>query len=308
MVLISDIIIYLKKELKIHDKDILIPSDIKINKLKNIKSDFNSSDGDISWISNKVFYQDNSRVKNFKGSLLFVPYSYMLEIHRTTYIIRCKNPKYIFNMVANRFFLHLSQAGITKNSLNNSNLKKSIKNTYLSQGTIIGKNVTIGKYVNIDSNTVLNNCKIGNNVNIGANCTIGNVGFGFSQNEKDEYIRFPHIGKVIIKDNVEIDNNVCIDRGSLDNTVIGKGVKIDNQTHISHNVKVGANTVICPGVTISGSVLIGNNCWIAPQSVILNQIRIGNKVSIGIGSVVINDIESKQSVFGNPARLIPNKK
>ncbi len=304
MVLIQDLIKYLKKDLNFHEKDILLTDDIKFTKLKSINSDLNSTKGDVSWISERVFKLNQSRIDNFRGSVLFVPASYDLQKKRNFSIIRCSNPKYIFNLISNKFFVSTEDIFIKKNI---SNQLKKYKNTFIGQGSVIGQNVSLKKNIIIGNNTVINNCIIGKNVKIGSNCTIGNLGFGFSKNEKEEFIRFPHVGMVIIKDNVEIDNNVCIDRGSLEDTLIYEGVKIDNQVHISHNVKVGKNTIICVGSVISGSVFIGEDCWISPRTVILNQIKIGNKVLIGIGSVVLNDVEPNRSVFGNPARIIPTK-
>ena len=304
MVLIKDLINYLKKDLNFDEKDILLADNIKSTKLKSINSDLNSTKGDVSWISERVFKLNKSRLDNFGGSVLFVPAAYHSQKKRNFSIIRCSNPKYIFNMISNIFFVN------TKNIFIKNNISDQLKNsnnTFIGQGSVIGQNVSFKENIVIGNNTVINNCIIGKNVKIGSNCTIGNLGFGFSKNEKEEFVRFPHVGMVIIKDNVEIDNNVCIDRGSLEDTLIYEGVKIDNQVHISHNVKVGENTIICVGSVVSGSVFIGKNCWISPGTVILNQIKIGNKASIGIGSVVLNDIKPNASVFGNPARVIPTK-
>ena len=135
-----------------------------------------------------------------------------------------------------------------------------------------------------------------------SNSVIGGVGFGYAQDElTKQYVRFPHYGRVIIHNNVSIGNNTCIDRGSLSDTIMHDGVKIDNLVHIAHNVKIGKNTLIIANAMIAGSVIIGENCWIAPSSCIRNGITIGDNVTVGLASTVTKNIGSSQTVMGSPA-------
>ena len=113
-------------------------------------------------------------------------------------------------------------------------------------------------------------------------------------------IKFPHIGKVMIKDNVEIASGTT-DRGSIDNTVIGKNTYIDNQVHVAHNVKIGSNCMIAGQVGFAGSSVIGNNVSIGGQAGISGHLKIGNNVKIGGGSGVVKDIDDNQVVMGYPA-------
>ena len=89
------------------------------------------------------------------------------------------------------------------------------------------------------------------------NCKLGQKGFGFIPNDKKN-IKFPHIGKVLIEDDVEIASGCTIDRGSIDDTIIGKNTYLDNQVHIAHNVKIGSNCMIAGQVGFAGSTTIGN--------------------------------------------------
>ena len=143
--------------------------------------------------------------------------------------------------------------------------------------------------------------KIGKNVKIGPGCTIGFDGFGYEKNEEGAYELFPHYGKVIIGDDVEIRANVNIDRGNLGDTVIGAGTKIDCLTHIAHNVQIGKNCIIVCLVCIAGSAQIGDNSWIAPGAIIRNKIKVGKNVVVGMGAVVTKDVEDDITVVGNPA-------
>ena len=174
------------------------------------------------------------------------------------------------------------------------------KNTVIGSNTIIEHNVSIGENCVIGSQIVIRNSIIGNNVIIQDGCKIGLKGFGFIPLQ-EKNLRFPHIGKVLIKDNVEIGSNCTIDRGSLDNTEIGKNTFLDNQVHMAHNVKIGNNCMIAGQVGFAGSTTIGNNVSIGGQAGVSGHLKIGNNVKIGGGSGVINDIEDGTIVMGYPA-------
>jgi UDP-3-O-[3-hydroxymyristoyl] glucosamine N-acyltransferase len=174
------------------------------------------------------------------------------------------------------------------------------ENTEIGSNTIIEKKVVIGKNCVIGSNVTIKNSILGNNVVIQNGCKIGLKGFGFIP-QKDNNIKFPHIGKVIIGDNVELASNCTIDRGSIDDTVIGKNTYLDNQVHVAHNVKIGENCMIAGQVGFAGSTIIGNNVSIGGQAGISGHLRIGNNVRIGGGSGVVKDIPDNTTVMGYPA-------
>tara|TARA_E500000178_G_scaffold79151_1_gene77421 strand:- start:142 stop:1101 length:960 start_codon:yes stop_codon:yes gene_type:complete len=174
------------------------------------------------------------------------------------------------------------------------------KNSSIGPNTIIEHNVVIGKNCIIGSNVVLKQTILGDNVVIQDGCKIGVKGFGFIP-LKDKNFKFPHIGRVLINDNVEIASGCTIDRGSVDDTEIGKNTYIDNQVHIAHNVKIGSDCMIAGQVGFAGSSTIGNNVSIGGQAGISGHLRIGNNVKIGGGSGVIKDIDDNEVVMGYPA-------
>lgn len=173
-------------------------------------------------------------------------------------------------------------------------------NCYIGPHVCVG-NVEIGENTFIHSNcSIYDNVIIGSNVIIDAGTVIGGAGFGFVRDEGGVPIPFPQLGKVIIEDDVEIGANVCIDRGALQNTIIRKGVKIDNLVHVGHNVEIDEYTYIIATTAIGGSTKIGKRCWIAPSR-LLNKITIGDDVTIGYGAVVLKSVPSGATYMGNPA-------
>ena len=208
-----------------------------------------------------------------------------------------------------------------ENNFINHKKNKKYKNVKFGSNVIIGENVKIGKNCKIGHNSIVeSNVIIGNNCNIGCNviikktiigkevsildgAIIGKKGFGFFP-QKNKNIRYPHIGMVIIGDNVEIGCNNTIDRGSLSNTIIGNNCFLDNQVHIAHNVKIGKNCIITGQVGFAGSSKIGNNVMIGGQAGISGHLKIGNNVKIAGGSGVIKNISDNAKVMGYPAKDI----
>tara|TARA_B100001175_G_scaffold298114_1_gene288436 strand:- start:1640 stop:2626 length:987 start_codon:yes stop_codon:yes gene_type:complete len=177
------------------------------------------------------------------------------------------------------------------------------KNSCVGHNTIIESNVIIGNNCIVGSNVLIKKSIIGNDVSILDGAIIGKKGFGFFPN-KNKNIRYPHIGMVIIGNNVEIGCNNTIDRGSLSNTIIGNNTFLDNQVHIAHNVKIGKNCVIAGQVGFAGSSSIGDNVMIGGQAGISGHLKIGNNVKIAGGSGVIKDIPDNAKVMGYPAKDI----
>jgi UDP-3-O-[3-hydroxymyristoyl] glucosamine N-acyltransferase len=191
---------------------------------------------------------------------------------------------------------------------NNVLVGKNVKigtNSLIGSNTIIESNVVIGKNCVIGSDVVIKNSIIGNEVMIQDGCKIGQKGFGFIPS-KEKNIKFPHIGKVQIKDFVEIASGCTIDRGSIDDTIIGQNTYLDNQVHVAHNVKIGDNCMIAGQVGFAGSSTIGNNVSIGGQAGVSGHLKIGNNVKIGGGSGVVKDIEDDQVVMGYPAISLRN--
>lgn len=166
------------------------------------------------------------------------------------------------------------------------------KGTKIYSNTSIDNNCEIGSECKIYPNvTIYRNCIIGNNVIIHSGTVIGSDGFGFAKQEDGTYKKIPQTGRVIIEDNVEIGSNCSIDRATLGETKLCKGVKLDNQIQIAHNVIIGEDTVIAAQVGIAGSTKIGKRCMIGGQSGIVGHIEICDDVMIGAAVGVSKSID-----------------
>ena len=203
----------------------------------------------------------------------------------------------------------LSVKLVTKNKFKNVKFGNNVliginvkigKNTIIGANSIIEHDVVVGNNCVIGSHVILKNSILGNNVVIQDDWKIGLKGFGFIP-LKEKNFKFPHIGRVIINDNVEIASGCTIDRGSVDDTEIGQNTYMDNQVHMAHNVKIGSDCMIAGQVGFAGSSTIGNNVSIGGQAGISGHLTIGNNVKIGGGSGVVKDIEDNQVVMGYPA-------
>ncbi|MDC6405493.1 MULTISPECIES: UDP-3-O-(3-hydroxymyristoyl)glucosamine N-acyltransferase [Maribacter] len=191
---------------------------------------------------------------------------------------------------------------------------------YLGAFSYIGSNVTIGNNVKIYPNVYIgDNVRIGNNVVvfagakiysesiIGNNCVvhsgviIGADGFGFTPNSEGEFSKVPQTGNVILEDNVDVGAGTTIDRATLGSTILRKGVKLDNQIQIAHNVEIGEHTVIAAQTGVAGSTKIGKHCMIGGQVGIVGHIVIGNNVKIQAQSGIGRNVKDNEVLQGSPA-------
>ena len=190
-----------------------------------------------------------------------------------------------------------SNVDIGKNVIIDKNCKIG-KGSKIYDNVYIGQNVIIGENNVFYPNVVITNSVINNNCLIQSGAVIGDSGFGFTIYEKIPII---HIGNVVIGNNVNIGSNTTIDRASLDSTIIGNNVKIDNLVQIAHSVLIGDNTIIAAQVGIAGSTIIGKNCIIGGQAGVAGHISIGNNVTIAGKSGVTKNIDDNKIIAGFPA-------
>jgi UDP-3-O-[3-hydroxymyristoyl] glucosamine N-acyltransferase len=235
-------------------------------------------------------------------------------------LIFVKKPRMVVMKIINEIYYSPSVNKRKRNRENEKILTVS-PTAIVSKSARIGKNCTIGSFTKIGDKCIIgDNTVVGDRVNIeqnariGKNCiiqpgtVIGADGFAYERLEDTlELQKFPHIGGVIIGDNVEICSNCSIARGSLSDTIIGEGTKLDALVHVAHNVEIGRHCALTAGTIIGGSTRIGDMSWTGLNSTIKHKLKIGNKVIIGSGASVINNIDDEDIVAGVPAKSIKHK-
>ena len=214
-------------------------------------------------------------------------------------------------------FARLSSEMVTlgKASLDKSDIHKSAQ---IHPTAILGENITIGAGTKIgahciieDSVVIGKNCFIepfvrvsftvmGDGCHIKSSSVVGGTGFGVVEDTKGIF-NIPHLGRVIIHDSVHIGSNCCVDRGQLDDTVIGKDVKIDNLVQIAHNVVIGEGTMIAGHAGISGSCVIGKNCRLGGRAGLADHVTVGDGGIVAAYAGVMTDIPAGEMYSGVPA-------
>ena len=256
-------------------------------------------EGAITFLSNPKYTQ---YIYETKASIVLINEDVELEHPVSATLIRVKNA---YECVAK--LMQMYAATIPQ--------KKGIDPlAFVSQSAQIGKDVYIGPFACIGDNvkigdgsriyphvTIYDGCQIGNNVTIHAGSVIGADGFGFAPNQEG-YEKIPQLGIVIIEDNVEIGANTCVDRSTMGQTIIHKGVKLDNLIQVAHNCEIGENTVMSAQVGMAGSTKIGAWCMVGGQAGFSGHITIADKTFVGAQSGVISNTKGNgEQLIGAPA-------
>ncbi|MDT0649985.1 UDP-3-O-(3-hydroxymyristoyl)glucosamine N-acyltransferase [Autumnicola edwardsiae] len=280
------------------------------------------SEGSLTFLSNPKY---TSYIYKTNASITIVNSNFEIEQPITTTLIKVKDAYKAFSTLLEYYNqIKLNKSGIEQPSFVAESVKYG-EELYLGAFSYIGENVIIGDNVKIYPNVYIgDNVIIGNNVTlfagvkiysetlIGNNCVIhggaiiGADGFGFSPGEGGVYSKVPQIGNVVIEDNVDVGAATTIDRATLGSTILRKGVKLDNQIQIAHNVEIGQNTAIAAQTGIAGSTKIGENCLIGGQVGISGHLTIGNRVKIQAQSGVGRNIKDDEMLQGSPALAYSN--
>ncbi len=288
--------------------------EVEVSKLSKIEEGI---PGSLSFLSNPKYTQ---YIYTTKASAVIVDKNFKAENEINTTLIRVDDAYKSFSKLLEYYNqVKMNKTGIEQPVFisESANYGKNIyigAFAYISDNVKIGDNVKIYPNVYIGDNVIIANdvtlfsgAKIYSDTQIGDNCVIhssailGADGFGFSPNEKGEFIKVPQTGNVIIEDNVDIGAATSIDRATLGSTIIRKGVKLDNQIQIAHNVEIGKNTVIAAQTGIAGSTKIGENCMIGGQVGIAGHLSIGNNVRIQAQSGIGRNVKDNETLQGSPA-------
>ena len=287
---------------------------IEVSKLAKIEE---GSKGSLTFLANPKY---THYIYSTQASITIVNDDFVASQDLSTTLIRVENAYKAFSQLLEYY----NQVKMNKTGIENpvfiSETAKYGENIYLGAFSYIGENVKIGDNVKIYPNVYIgDNVKVGDNsvlftgaklyseTVVGESCVInsgvviGADGFGFTPNEKGEYNKVPQTGNVILEDNVDVGPGTTIDRATLGSTLIKKGVKLDNQIQIAHNVIIGENTVIAAQTGIAGSTKIGKNCIIGGQVGIAGHITIGDNVKIQAQSGIGRNVKDNETLQGSPA-------
>ena len=288
--------------------------DVEVSKLSKIEE---GVEGSLTFLANPKY---TSFIYTTKASVAIVNRDFSPEQEIDTTLIQVDDAYKAFSKLLEYYNqVKMNKSGIEQPCFISESANYG-ENIYLGAFSYLGDNVKIGNNVKIYPNSYVgDNVTIGDNVvvfsgakiysesTIGNNCVInsgaiiGADGFGFAPNEKGEYNKVPQTGNVILEDNVDIGAGTTIDRATLGSTIIRRGVKLDNQIQIAHNVEIGKNTVIAAQTGIAGSTKIGENCQIGGQVGIVGHITIGNNVRIQAQSGIGRNVKDNEVLQGSPA-------
>ena len=286
----------------------------EVHKLSKIEE---GTEGSLTFLSNPKY---QNFIYTTQATITIVNKTFESEQAVASTLIKVEDAYQAFSKLLEYYNqVKLMKSGIEQPSVLSENVTYGT-DLYLGSFCYVGKNVTIGNNVKIYPNTFIgdnvtigDNCvffagvriysetEIGNNCVIHSGTIVGSDGFGFAPHDDGTYSKIPQIGNVILEDDVEVGSCTTIDRATMGSTVIRKGVKLDNQIQIAHNVEIGENTVIASQTGIAGSTKIGKNCMIGGQVGIVGHITIGNNVRIQAQSGVGKSIGDGEVIQGTPA-------
>ncbi|MCW5519508.1 UDP-3-O-(3-hydroxymyristoyl)glucosamine N-acyltransferase [Aureitalea sp. L0-47] len=289
-------------------------AEVEVSKLAKIEE---GSEGSLTFLANPKYTQ---YIYTTAASVTIVDRDFVAENDLSTTLIRVEDAYKAFSQLLEYYNqVKMNKSGIEQPVYISESSEIGDK-LYLGAFSYVGENVRIGDNAKIYPNVYIgDNVEIGDNAVvfagakiysetiIGNNCVIhsgaivGADGFGFTPNEKGEYSKVPQTGNVIIEDNVDVGAGTTIDRATLGSTLIRKGVKLDNQIQIAHNVEIGENTVIAAQTGIAGSTKIGKNCMIGGQVGIVGHLTIGNNVRIQAQSGIGRNVKDDEVLQGSPA-------
>ncbi len=290
--------------------------DVQIAQLASIRE---AMPGSVTFVAKPMYEQ---YVYTTQASAVIVPKHFEPQQPVSASLIAVEDPYLAFNKLLEKYaaLQSLPTCGVEepsyigKDVLIGENVYRGAF-SYLGDGVHIGHGVQIyphvyvGAEVVIGDNTIIYSgakiyprCNIGQHCIIHAGAVIGSDGFGFIQQQTGGYQKTPHVGDVVLKDNVEIGANTTIDRATIGSTIIDAGTKVDNLVQIAHNVTVGSDTVVAALTGIAGSASIGNNCMLGGQVGIAGHIEVGDRTMVaGQAGVTKSYKEGNTTLMGMPA-------
>ena len=221
----------------------------------------------------------------------------------TKVLIAVNNPRLAFIRIAKRLFPSPDTARTVHPTAEIAPDVVIGARVRIAANTVIGQHCEIGTDCVLESSVVLQSgTRLGPRNIVRAGAIVGTDGFGFERDESGKLHRFPHYGGVTIGADVEIGAGACIDRGTLGDTIIGAGSKIDDLAYVAHNVEIGCDCLVMASSVLCGSCKLEERVEVSPGAVIRDKVRIGTGARVGLGAVVVAEVPAGAVVAGVPAR------
>ena len=289
-----------------------------IGKLDGIANLRDAKVGDLSFLGNAKY---KSQVDLCKASVVLLPNDFQGNPSNNQLFIRLENPSRALAQVCELLEGKLYPApapGIHPTAFLEESASVHHSSSigafsYVGHESIIGPNCTINTHCHIGMGTtigegsvfypgvkLLARCQIGKQVILNAGVVVGSEGYGFDQGD-GSHQKIPHLGKVVIEDNVEVGANTCIDRARFEETTVGQGTKLDNLVQVGHNVKIGKNCLIVAQVGVSGSVVMEDEVIVGGQAGFAGHLRVGKGAKIAGQAGITKDVKPGEFLKGNPA-------
>jgi len=294
--------------------DIIGDPDVEVSKLSKIEE---GTKGSLTFLANPKY---TSYIYSTKASITIVNKTFEPEHKIDSTLIKVDDAYKSFSKLLEYYNqVKNNKVGIEQPSYKSESATYG-ENVYLGAFSYLGENVVLGDNVKIypqayigdnvtigDNTTIFSGVKlysetvVGNNCIINSGAIIGADGFGFAPDENGEFKKVPQTGNVIIEDNVDIGSATTIDRATLGSTIIRKGVKLDNQIQIAHNVEIHQHTVIAAQTGIAGSTKVGKYCLIGGQVGIAGHLTIGDNVKVQAQTGIGHRVKDGEKLYGSPA-------
>jgi UDP-3-O-[3-hydroxymyristoyl] glucosamine N-acyltransferase len=308
--------------MKLRDLAAMLNAEIEGNaerEIRRVAKIEEAGDGDVSFIANPKYAK---HAETTRASALIVGKDLKASVNSSLTLLRVKDPYVSFLKILVHFHppadplpLGIHPTAVIATSANVA------ANVRVGAHVVIGERAVVGENAMLCHNVVLGNdgavgensilypnvtvyagCRIGARVILHSGTVIGSDGFGFAPKADGTYEKIPQMGIVVIEDDVEIGSNCSVDRATLGETRIKKGVKLDNLIQVAHNVVIGENTVSAAQAGISGSTKVGNQCMLGGQVGITGHLEIADGTKIGAQSGVHRSVEKPNTtIFGSPA-------
>ena len=274
--------------------------------------------GDLSFLANRKYGRE---LANSKASVIIVPDDFDGEPAREQAFLLHPQPSLALDKVCSYLERRLmpgpepgidstaivSSAAELSNGVHIGPLAIVEEGAVLGSGCVIGPHAYVGRHAQLGDNTelktratVMDRCRIGRDCVLHPGCVVGSDGFGY-ETVRDEHLRSPQIGIVVLEDHVDIGSNSTIDRARFSETRIGAGAKLDNLVQIAHNVKIGKGCFLASQVGIAGSATLGDYVYLGGRAGVSGHLKVGDFSRVGGSTVVYQNLPAKSFVYGDPA-------